>query len=263
MTEPKARREPTIDGPTLALRDGVVLVAPGGAYVPSERTLIVADTHAGLPLELRARGHTVPVGDDEALFAKVRAMIALTGAETLVIAGDFAHGAGSSRRALGDGRSPVEIFVDTFSNGSTCRAVRVVLGNHDKSLSSALSSMGVEHGEWLSVGSHRVVHGDDVSRACALRAEASALGGRVIVGHVHPALALDDGEGARRVCPAFVSARGLLCLPALSVWARGGDVRSRTVRAQLEALADKDPMGVAVIVGERVLPIGSVFGERP
>lgn len=262
MSDGGARREPRIDGHTLALRDGVVLVAPGGVFVPSEKTLVVADTHAGLPLELRARGHTVPVGDDEALFAKVRAMLALTGAETLVVAGDFAHGAGAARRSLRDGRSPIELFVNTFSSGAVRCAVRVVLGNHDKALSSALFAMGVEHGESLSVGAHRVVHGDDASRVCELRAEASANGGRVIVGHVHPALALDDGEGARRVCPAFVSARGLLCLPALSVWARGGDVRSRPVRAQLEALADGDPMGVAVIVGERVLPIGSVFGER-
>jgi putative SbcD/Mre11-related phosphoesterase len=261
VTDRRESPRPRIDRPTLELRDGVVLLAPGGAFLPSEQTLIVADTHAGLPLELRARGHAVPVGDDEALYAKVRAMLSSTRAKILLVAGDLAHGAGSGRRALHDGRSPIESFVGEFSNGPSNCTLRVVLGNHDKALSGALSAMGVECGESLRVGPHVVVHGDEVDRVRALRAEAIERGGRAFVGHVHPALALDDGAGARRVCPAFVSARGLLCLPALSVWARGGDVRSRPVRAQLEALADGDPMGVAVIVGDRVLPIGAVFGD--
>jgi metallophosphoesterase superfamily enzyme len=239
----------------LTLRDGLVLLAPGGAYIPSEGALIVADTHAGLPMELRARGHAVPVGDDEALLGRVRAMLARTGARTLVVAGDLGHGPGSQRARAAGERSAIASFVTAFS-GVT---VRVVRGNHDRAVAAALDALGIEHGVELFVGPHAVTHGDDPARVSALRAERGPAGGRVLVGHVHPALSLEAEAGARAVCPAFVSARALLCLPALSVWARGGDVRSKPVRRALEALAGGDPMGVAVVVGERVLPVGDVF----
>jgi putative SbcD/Mre11-related phosphoesterase len=230
----------------LALRDGLVLVAPGAVFVPAESTLIVADTHAGLPSELRARGHAVPIGDDEALIAKLRAMVTLTEAETVVVAGDLLHGPGSLAR------DPLGALVAALP----ASRLRIVRGNHDRRAESALDARAIEHDTALAVGPHWVTHGDDVERVRALRALAHEAGGRVLVGHIHPAFALDDGEGARRVCPAFVTARALVCLPALSVWARGGDVRSRAVKTQLTALSEGDPMGVAVIVGDRVLPIG-------
>ncbi|MFO0561976.1 MAG: metallophosphoesterase family protein [Polyangiales bacterium] len=235
-----------LGGPTLALRDGVVLVAPGAAFLPAESTLVVADTHAGLPSELRARGRAVPLGDDDELYARVRSMLEHTGAQTLIVAGDLVHGPGSQRA------SAIELFAREMAHVR----LRIVRGNHDRSIEAQLDALSIEHDTVLRAGPHVVTHGDDAALVRALREEAIARGGRVLIGHVHPALALDDNEGARRVCPAFVSARSLLFLPALSVWARGGDVRSRVVRAQLDERAGDDPLGVAVVVGERVLPIG-------
>jgi len=235
-----------LGGPTLALRDGVVLVAPGAAFLPAESTLVVADTHAGLSSELRSRGHAVPLGDDRELYARVRSMLALTSAQTLIVAGDLVHGPGSQRHSA----------IELFARGIGDVRLRIVRGNHDRSIEAQLDALAIEHDTVLRAGPHIVTHGDDPALVRTLRDEASARGGRVLIGHVHPALALDDNEGARRVCPAFVSARSLLFLPALSTWARGGDVRSRVVRAQLDERAGADPLGVAVVVGERVLPIG-------
>jgi putative SbcD/Mre11-related phosphoesterase len=243
-----------LGGPALALRDRVLLLAPGGAFLPDTRALVIADTHAGLPMELRARGHAVPVGDDRDLHERVRAMLSLVDAHEIIVAGDFTHGPGS-QRAPRAGASAVTAFVRAFSS----HTVRIVRGNHDRALAPALDALGVEHALSLRAGPHEITHGDELEPTLALREAAHARGGRVIVGHVHPALVLDDGEGARRTCPAFVTARGLLCLPALSPWARGGDVRARSVRAQLEALSNGDPMGVAVVVGADVLPVGDVF----
>lgn len=239
---------PELGGRTLALRDGVVLVAPGAAFLPTESTLVIADTHAGLPSELRSRGHAVPIGDDEELYARVRSMLAVTSARRVIVAGDLVHGPGSQKA------SAIELFARAFAHVE----LRIVRGNHDRAIESSLDALSIEHDTVLRAGPHIVTHGDDAALVRSLREEASAHGGRVLIGHVHPALALDDGEGARRVCHAFVSARSLLFLPALSVWARGGDVRSRSVRAQLEERAGADPMGVAVIVGDRVLPIGAI-----
>jgi putative SbcD/Mre11-related phosphoesterase len=239
---------------SLTLRDGLVLLAPGGVFVPAARALVVADTHAGLPSELRSRGHAVPHGDDEALYARVRGMLDATGADTLVVAGDLAHGPGAARSRPGS-PSALRAFVQRFERST----LRVALGNHDRGLAPALDALGVEHGDTLLVGPHAVTHGDVPDAVAALRAQALARGGRVLLGHLHPAVTLDDGAGARAVCPAFVSARGLLCLPALSPWSRGVDVRRPEARARITALAPTEPMGAAVVIGDAVLPVGDVF----
>jgi putative SbcD/Mre11-related phosphoesterase len=236
---------------TLTLRDGVVLLAPGAAFLPAESTLVVADTHAGLPSELRARGYAVPQAEDDELHARVQSMLARTGAKTLIVAGDVVHGPGSQR-----GRC-LERFVRSIAPVR----LRISLGNHDRSIASALDALGIEHDTVLRAGPHIVTHGDDAALVRALRREAVAVGARVLIGHVHPAFVLDDHQGACRVCPAFVSARSLLVLPALSVWARGVDVRSRAVRARLDERVGDDPLGVAVVVGERVLPIGPLMNR--
>ncbi len=239
---------------TVQLRDGLLLVAPGGVYIEAEKTLVVADTHAGYAQELRARGAAVPVGDDRALIERIQSMLTLTGAECLIVAGDIVHGKSATRPTKSDsdaeGRSPLRGFFEAFSKIK----LRMVVGNHDRAVQKVIAQYGIEHGVSLSVGTHLVTHGDDVEATLSLRRDAIANGGRVLVGHIHPALVLDNGEGARKTCPAFVSARGLLCLPALSPWARGGDVRGKSVRAQLESLALGDAMGVAAVVGDRVLP---------
>ncbi|MDP3276628.1 MAG: metallophosphoesterase [Deltaproteobacteria bacterium] len=241
----------------VTLRDGITLLAPGGAYVRDTRTLIVADTHAGTTLELRARGHAVPMGDDSLLASRIEQLTGACDPAEIVIAGDAIHGPGSLR-TVGTQESPLLQIIASHPT----RTFFVVLGNHDRSLANTLDRRGVLHGNSHLVGPHWVTHGDDVPETLALRAEALRAGGRVIVGHIHPALRLDDGEGASAICPAFVTARGLLCMPALSPWARGGDVRSKSVYAQLAALASGDPMGVAVIVGPRVMVVGDVFSPN-
>jgi putative SbcD/Mre11-related phosphoesterase len=239
----------TLARATVTLRDGLQLVAPGGVYIPSEHTLVVADTHIGYTGELRARGVPVPLGDDKQLIERVSAMVSTCRAERLVIAGDIVHGKSAA--------NSLESFIHHFSS----LTLRLVVGNHDRGIQRVLERHKIEFAEHLAVGVHVVTHGDDVEATCALRADAQSRSGRVLVGHIHPALVLDDYQGARKTCPAFVSAKALLCLPALSPWAHGGDVRSKRVRAQLEALALDDPMGVAVVIGEKVMPIGDVFSR--
>ena len=197
---------------------------------------------------------------DGAQLARVRAMLALTGATRLVIAGDVVHGPGSTRPRA-HGPAPLEAFLRALSPVE----VIAVLGNHDRRAADALESAGANPREQHAIGPHLVEHGDVPARVHEARARALAAGGRVLVGHLHPALSLGaragDRIGARATVPAFVSARGLLCLPALSPNARGGDVRGAALRAQLEALAGapSEPMGVAVVVDDRVMVLGDVF----
>jgi putative SbcD/Mre11-related phosphoesterase len=226
-------------------------------FVPEAGALVTADLHVGYTPTLRARGYAVPAVDDDALIARVRTLLQRTGASRLVVAGDFLHGRGAER-PLEHGLSSLQVFVRALA---PC-TVQIVEGNHDRHLPDALAALGLEVHPSLALGPHVVHHGDDAAWVRTERARARARGGRVIVGHLHPALQLDDGMGAQRKVPAFVTAAGLLCLPALSPYAQGGEVRSTALRAQLAALVEGDPMGAAAVVGERVMVVGNVFDAR-
>jgi metallophosphoesterase superfamily enzyme len=169
------------------------------------------------------------------------------------------HGVGAARPLLADGGPSA---LEAFARAVAPRAVTAVLGNHDRRTEAAIARLGLEPVPSLVLGPHEVLHGDIAADVRAARDRVRDRGGRVLIGHLHPALGLDGGVGARRVVPAFVTAAGLVCLPALSPLARGGDVRSGALRAQLGAIVDeRDAMGVAVVVGARVIAVGDVFSR--
>jgi putative SbcD/Mre11-related phosphoesterase len=237
------------------LRDGIELHGPGGAYLPDDCALIVADVHAGYTAHLRARGYRVPVGDDPGLIDGVRALLRRTAARHLVIAGDLAHGVGSAR---GNERSPLARFLEAFREVE----VTVVVGNHDRRVATWLADRGTRVVTELALGIHRVHHGDDAERVRALRDEAIAAGGRVFVGHLHPAVYVAGDAGVGKLLPAFVSARGFVCLPALSPYAHGIDVRDPRMRGDLEAMAPGEDLGAACVVGDRAIALGIVARAR-
>jgi putative SbcD/Mre11-related phosphoesterase len=233
------------------LRDGIELHGPGGAFVPEQRAMIVADVHAGYTAHLRARGYRVPVGDDPGLLDRVRGLMERTNARHLVVAGDLAHGVGSAR---GNERSPLARFLEALREFE----VTVVVGNHDRKVATWLTERGARAVTELALGIHRVHHGDDAERVRALRDEAMANEGRVFVGHLHPAVYVSGDAGVGKLLPAFVSARGLVCLPALSPYAHGIDVRDPRMRGDLDAMAPGEDLGAACVVGDRAVALGIV-----
>ncbi len=246
------------ESPTLTLDDGVVLCAPGGVYLPTERALVVADLHAGYVATLQKRGFTLPSQDDADLHARLRALLDRTDPATVVIAGDLVHGA-PALAARGGTPSPLAALLEVLSG----RAVVVVPGNHDRAAVGWLMDRGVRTEVVHTVGPHTVVHGDgDPARLRGERALALARGGRVILGHHHPALTLDDGAGARARVPAFAHAPGLLCLPALTPRARGADLLRTDHAAELTEVVDPAELSLAVVVGQRVIPVGTLAQVR-
>ncbi|MEI8254494.1 MAG: metallophosphoesterase [Deltaproteobacteria bacterium] len=237
----------------VVLRDGLELHAPGGVYIPGERTLVIADVHAGYTHTLRSRGYGVPGDAEHGLLARLRALRSSVNPTRVVIAGDLVHGAAAAR---GDDDSPLAYFLAALAD----LEVTVVLGNHDHAIGEWLCARGVRAVRDVAIGPFRVHHGDDPERVRVLRDEALDAGGRVLLGHLHPAVWLEGDAGVRALLPAFVTARGVLCLPALSPYARGVDVRDARMREDLRALAGDVEMGVAcVIAGRTVVALGVIL----
>lgn len=237
----------------IVLDDGVTLLAPGGAHLPALEALVVADVHAGYVADLQRRGYGLPDGDDAALHARLRALLDTADPAHVVVAGDLVHGPAAAHP--GTHPPPLDQLLDLLRG----RRVTVVLGNHDRDVARALEDRGVEAVTAWTLGPHTVVHGDeDPAVLRERRAEARSRGGRVVVGHIHPALNLSDGFGARGRAPAFVSAPGLLALPALTPLARGTNLYDTEYAAALTALADPTELQVAVVVGSEVIHTGSL-----
>jgi putative SbcD/Mre11-related phosphoesterase len=249
-----------VDGalrPSVTLPDGIVLLPPGGAYVPDERALVIADPHVGYLPTLHARGHGVPAARDDELVARVGSLLSRVDVSQLVIAGDLVHGLAATRSARGP--SALERFVKSVGK----RRIRVAVGNHDRRAHEAFAKLGLHAEAAVTIGPHVVLHGDDLAAVSASRRIARRRGGRVILGHLHPAFAVDDATGTRRWAPAFVTARGVLCLPALSPWSRGLDVRSSALQAQLdERIPSRFRRGLALVVGRSMLALGSAWRTR-
>lgn len=234
------------------------LVAPGGLWCPAERVLVIADLHVGYVTELRARGVCLPKVNGEEILWKVRELVARVGAETVVVAGDFVHG-----RAVCESGEVEELL----------RAVRgvkwvVVMGNHDRGTRQWLRECGVtvEDEEWRLEGERgglTVRHGDEPAEVLRReRKKAVERGGRLVIGHVHPALGLDDGLGAREKKPAFVWAEGFVVLPAMAPLARGADVARVKYAKEITDVAGAEECETAVVVGGEVIRTGRLDRVR-
>jgi metallophosphoesterase superfamily enzyme len=240
----------------LTLDDGAQLLAPGGVFLPALSVLVVADLHGGTVPTLQQRGYALPSASDDALHARLRSLFSATDPEVVVVAGDLIHGRGATL-ARG-GPSALEALLEVFRG----RTLAVVPGNHDAAAGPWLAARGVSVGARYTCGAYQVLHGDEApAELRALRGEACSRGGRVLAGHLHPALTL-QGSGVRRRVPAFAWGDGWLSLPALSPWARGAELRSRVHAHALEAVVPAAELSLAVVVGEEVLPVGTLAGAR-
>lgn len=240
------------------LPDDVTLLAPGGVFLRGAHTLVIADLHAGYVDTLRHRGVALPPVGDEALLARVDALLHACDPRRVIVAGDLVHGAAAAHHRSA-ARSPLDALLRRFGG----RAVEVVPGNHDRAVRSHLEARGVRVIDEGVVGPHRVRHGDEApAELSGLRAEALARQGVLLIGHHHPALGLRGARGVSARVPAFAWCPGLLALPALSPMARGADLTRDDHAEGLLAVADEALWELAVVVGGEVARVGALTGAR-
>lgn len=176
------------------------LLADRALYWPERRLLVIADPHLGKGDIFRSHGIAVPSGGTGHDLARLDRLLALTGAEGLLILGDVLHGARGRMRWLQDWRR----FLGRWPR----LAVSAVAGNHDRALSS--TPLGLQQlGEVWQVEGLHFCH--DVATA-----PAPAVGG-----HLHPVLRL---PGEPRRAPVFWLQPQRLVLPSFSAFTGGWQV---------------------------------------
>jgi DNA ligase-associated metallophosphoesterase len=174
----------------------VELLTERALYWPHGRTLFVADVHLGKSAAFRAGGVPVPRGTTAADLARLDALVARTGARTLVVLGDFLHAAASRVAAL-------DAAVRGWRAARRDLAVTLVRGNHDR-------RAGDPPAEWLVdvvAGPHAL------PPFIACHEPATPPTGYALCGHVHPGIVVSDAYDCARL-PCFVLGERRALLPA-------------------------------------------------
>ncbi len=209
------------------------------ATIDGDRTLVVADYHAGVEAGLRyERGIQVPSQADSRR-RRLCELLDRTGADRLVVLGDLMHSIGDPGGAE---RGELEVLFESMPPVD----VTLVKGNHDGAIESWLyetihdrprgrsdattgaSALDVLPGEGGRLGDVGVCHGHSWPSPDALAADV------LCMGHEHPCVRLEDEVGGSRIEPAWL--RGQLDRSWVRAQSTGGE-------AVDEAEVDDDPVG--------------------
>jgi len=153
-----------------------------------QRALVIADYHAGIEVGLRSDGIELE-SNAERRREHVLELLESSGADRLVILGDFAHDIGAPRA---EERTELEALVD-------CVTVPVTLikGNHDGGIEDVLD-IEVTDGSGTRMGAVGFAHGHTWPSPAVLEADV------VCIGHEHPTVRLLDDVGGSRVERAWL-----------------------------------------------------------
>ncbi len=231
-------------------RSTVVFDAARAIWLPGQRVLAVADLHLGYAWAHRHGGQMVPLSAHETTTQRLLALIEKYGATEVALLGDIVHRAAPV--------AAIERGISELCGALDCKArtLRLIIGNHDRGIEEMLARCGVLHGvaSAFECGPHLLLHGDgrDPARAREQLDAARNRGGKVIMGHEHPAIRLGDGVTSIK-CPCFLEAPDLIVLPAFSDWAAGCNVRKGQF---LSALAEAAAFSAAhAILAGKVLKV--------
>ena len=196
----------------------LVLRADRTLWLPGSRCLVVSDVHLGKAAVFRRHGLPIPEGDTAADLARLSAALEETGAQRLLIAGDWFHAPAA--------HVPVVLeAVQAWRARHAGLPVRLVAGNHDRGAAMPPASLDFA----VSPRSHRegaltIVH-DPAD------AEPDEW---IVAGHLHPVLRL-RGRGPGVPC-FWLRATGLV-LPGFGTFT-GGAAVSPAPEDRLFAVAD-------------------------
>lgn len=214
--------------------------ASGALWVPETRTAIIADLHLGYSWAQRRRGELGPLADARTR-EKLLGVRDQLQPSRYVFLGDVVH----APRPCEPERAWIEEILRALASGAELIAVR---GNHDRRFAAEFAHLPFEDvGTW-SERSVTAAHGDRMDFAWPQDHT-------LILGHLHPALAIRDSSGAGHKVPVFLANRRCLVLPAFSPFARGYDIISG-LPAELADCFGAEEIQVYAATGKKVARLG-------
>lgn len=204
---------------TLRWRGATLVLLPERAlWWPAEGALLIADPHFGKSATFRAHGIPLPSGVTGDDLARLDDVVRRTGAERLLVLGDFYHArSGRSTRVLE--------ALAAFRGAHPALEVTLVRGNHDRHAGDPEATLDITcvAEPFVLAGFSLRHHPVDVAAVPRAPSAADAL--PVIAGHLHPVAVLADGTGLRHRAPCFHLAPSQLVLPAFGSFTGGHPIQ--------------------------------------
>lgn len=180
----------------------LILLPQRAAYVPADRSLLVADLHIGKAVSFRRLGVPVPGGTTAESLAMLSAALTASGAQRIVFLGDFLH----SARARAPGTLQA---LHQWRQRHPAITLTLVRGNHDRHAGDPPAALGIEVVEEpFALGALRLVH-DPLAPASS---------GYALAGHLHPCVHLAGRAHDRLRLPCFHFGKRVGVLPAFGAF---------------------------------------------
>jgi metallophosphoesterase superfamily enzyme len=212
---------------------GVIALPGSFALLEASRALLCADAHFGYE---DVMGGALPLWSTAETAAAIAVAARHHAVREIIFLGDLLHGPSMSDGAA----SAVQGALHALSE---IAPLTFIAGNHEgRARGRSILGDTVESCE--RDGWH-LMHGDKPPLA----------GTPAIIGHLHPSVHL----GGSRAMPAFLAARDLVVVPALTPYSTGLDVLSDTCLAALAPYgASRSGLQVVAASGDSVYPFGTL-----
>jgi putative SbcD/Mre11-related phosphoesterase len=214
--------------------------ASGALWIPDTQTILIADLHLGYSWAQRRRGELGPLADARTR-EKLLGVRDQLQPRRFVFLGDLVH----APRPCEPERTWIEEILTELAAHARIVAVR---GNHDRRFAAEFAHLVFEDvGTWAE-GAITAAHGDRMDFPWP---ENHTL----ILGHLHPALAIRDSSGAGHKIPVFLVNKRCIVLPAFSPFARGYDIISGLPPELVNCFRAED-IEVFAATGKKVARLG-------
>lgn len=225
---------------SLELAPGRIADASGALYLEATATVMIADAHLGYGWAQRRRGQMGPTTDG-GIRARLLDVVRRFAPLELVFLGDTVHAPRPSAAER-------EFVEEVLGELAAMAKLVVVEGNHDRAFQRDFGHMPVEvRRDWEHDGVIGL-HGDKLHLELP---EAR----HYLLGHLHPAIKLEDDAGVKRRVPAFLVGQRATVLPAFSPFAAGFDVSEGMLPREVHAVLG--PHDVVVVTGRRIARLPS------
>ena len=210
--------------------------------------LLIADPHFGKAATFRHHGIPVPEGGTRADLDRLTSLLLATGAQRLIILGDFLHAQ--------TGRSPAVLTaLAEWRHYHPSLEIILVRGNHDQNAGDPPASLNFTCvDEPFSLDRFHFVHDPAAIAAHGFARQ------RTFAGHIHPCAILHDIDGSSMRSPCFFLSDSLAVLPAFGSFTgmhpvrprrRKPDVHGRITRDRIFAIGPDDVIEIKRMVAAR------------
>ena len=181
-------------------------------YFPSLDLIAIADLHLGLEASMTSRGNYIPEFQLEQVLDELREIKELTGCDRILINGDLKNQYSTSYSEKEEIKQLMDFLTSNFED------VIIIEGNHDTFIESLLEEHYLRPLESYEQDGVVFTHGHEMPEQDW---------DTLVIGHEHPALALDDEIGVTEKVDCLLhldSDKEIFVLPAYSPISNGSEI---------------------------------------